>query len=545
MSYQARPAGLHQDRATHRVGAQANTVGKRTLVEQLDAAPSIVQHKAIAAAAAAAPEAVHAAAAHGTAATPEALPYRDTIQRAFGRHDVSRIGAHVGGRAAEGAARMGAQAYATGDQVAFAGAPTLHTAAHEAAHVLQQRAGVALEGGVGAEGDAHERHADAVADRVVQGASAEDLLDAAGPATASGTAAVQRKVTVGGGARETTTINGVKLEPREVQVLGELIAAEVAYTFVDDGELTGFVKELAKTDWNSSRTDEPNQGDEPDQRVETFARGRLGQHIWASDHRQEHGEMRVTRTDTMPQSFRNKRTNAGLSETSHREIGKTRAPKQPQKRRPPEIQHVYSAMMTSLSPGARDDEREDANAHVHDEGSVMNCEQFVAYSLWGGGVIRDWELAMIFAACAQQDSMNLLYEAMGFVVSQVVTLGDNELLIDTNPLAPVCTLFELNERGQVSHMLLYCNGAIIELNAGDEAPEQWKGTQLSQEQYIKRASSGGGSLRACPLAAIPGELQKVLTRIMQEFGSRVFAPKQISGGRRGEYSQVGFLKMAQ
>jgi len=201
-------------------------------------------------------------------------------------------------------------------------------------------------------------------------------------------------------------------------------------------------------------------------------------------------------------------------------------------------------MMTSLSPGVRDDAREDANTHVHDEGSVMNCEQFVAYSLWGGGVIRDWELALIFAACAQQDSMTLLYQAMGFAVSQRVTFGDAELLIDTNPLAPVCTLFELNQRGQVSHMLLYCNGAIIELNAGEVAPEQWKGTQLSQAQYIKRESSGEGSLRACPLAVIPGELQKVLTRIMREFGSRVFAPKQISSGRQDEYSRVGFLKMA-
>ena len=151
---------------------------------------------------------------------------------------------------------------------------------------------------------------------------------------------------------------------------------------------------------------------------------------------------------------------------------------------------------------------------------------------------------MIFAACARQDSMNLLYEAMGFAVSQLVKFGDTELLIDTNPLAPVCTLFELNERGQVSHMLLYCNGAIIELNAGDVAPEQWKGTELSQTEYIKREPSSKSSLHACPLAAIPGELQRVLTRISQDLGSRVFDPKQISPGRQDEYNQVGFLKMA-
>lgn len=58
-----------------------------------------------------------------------------------------------------------------------AGGADLHTAAHEAAHVVQQRGGVALKDGVGAPGDRYEQHADAVADRVVQGRSAEGLLD--------------------------------------------------------------------------------------------------------------------------------------------------------------------------------------------------------------------------------------------------------------------------------------------------------------------------------------------------------------------------------
>jgi hypothetical protein len=89
---------------------------------------------------------------------------------------------------------MGAQAFATGDKVAFGGAPDLHTAAHEAAHVVQQRDGVQLAGGVGRDGDEHERHADAVADRVVKGQSAEALLDAApGRGGGRGGAGVQRK----------------------------------------------------------------------------------------------------------------------------------------------------------------------------------------------------------------------------------------------------------------------------------------------------------------------------------------------------------------
>src|SRR5262249_35088265 len=65
------------------------------------------------------------------------------------------------------------------EQIAFAGSPDLRTAAHEAAHVVQQRRGVSVTDGVGQAGDAYERHADQVADRVVAGASTEALLDAA------------------------------------------------------------------------------------------------------------------------------------------------------------------------------------------------------------------------------------------------------------------------------------------------------------------------------------------------------------------------------
>ncbi len=137
--------------------------------------------------------ALHEAAARGTSGTGGALPHLDPIQRSFGRHDVSHVRAHTGRAATEAARAMGAEAYATGDQVAFAGAPSLHTAAHEAAHVIQQRGGVHLAGGVGREGDPHERHADAVADAVVAGRSSEALLDAyAGGAGGGG--GVQRRM---------------------------------------------------------------------------------------------------------------------------------------------------------------------------------------------------------------------------------------------------------------------------------------------------------------------------------------------------------------
>src|SRR5262249_3801755 len=111
-----------------------------------------------------------------------------------GRHDIGGIRAHTDARAAAGAGALGARAFATGNHVAFASTPDLHTAAHEAAHVVQQRAGVQLKGGLdGGSGDPYEQHADAVADKVVRGESAEPLLDPMAPGSSSATPAVQRK----------------------------------------------------------------------------------------------------------------------------------------------------------------------------------------------------------------------------------------------------------------------------------------------------------------------------------------------------------------
>lgn len=138
---------------------------------------------------------VASVAEHGVAKAASGLPHQDQIQRSFGRHDVSGVRVQTGGDAADASRAIGADAYATGDRVAFAKEPNLHTAAHEAAHVVQQRAGVHLKGGIGQAGDRHEQHADAVADLVVQGKSAECLLtQQAGPAsqaTADGPQVVQ------------------------------------------------------------------------------------------------------------------------------------------------------------------------------------------------------------------------------------------------------------------------------------------------------------------------------------------------------------------
>ncbi len=146
---------------------------------------------------------VHAHAEAGTKGGGGSLPHLDAIQQSFGGHDVSSVQAYQGGDAAAACEGMGAEAYASGNKVAFAGGADLHTAAHEAAHVVQQRAGVQLSGGVGQVGDSYEQHADKVADAVVQGKSAESLL---GPVGGGGGGAdvqqqaVQRDGASGGGA---------------------------------------------------------------------------------------------------------------------------------------------------------------------------------------------------------------------------------------------------------------------------------------------------------------------------------------------------------
>jgi hypothetical protein len=126
----------------------------------------------------------------GTADSAEPYPFREQIQRGFGHHDIGNVRAHTGSHAAAAARALGARAFTFGDRVAFDGAPDLHTAAHEAAHVVQQRAG-ALAHGKGS--DALERHADVVADRIVQGRPAATLLDAMAPGRRSRAVAVQHR----------------------------------------------------------------------------------------------------------------------------------------------------------------------------------------------------------------------------------------------------------------------------------------------------------------------------------------------------------------
>lgn len=116
-----------------------------------------------------------AVAARGVEGASGALPEQEAIQRSFGRHSLQGIGVAIGGAAREAADELGAQAYTFGRRISLGRGSSLRVQAHEATHALQQRAGKVS--GHGQEGDAHEQAAEAVADRVERGESAEALLD--------------------------------------------------------------------------------------------------------------------------------------------------------------------------------------------------------------------------------------------------------------------------------------------------------------------------------------------------------------------------------
>jgi hypothetical protein len=171
----------------NRGAAISQQPGKRTLTEELP-----IQRKVSGGAPDAA--ATQDSAQHGIATPSSALPHGETIQRLFGQHSIAGIQAHTGSEAAASANAMGAQAYATGNHVVLGDRADLHTVAHEAAHVVQQRAGVQLKGGVGEAGDHYEQQADAAADKVVRGESAEAVLGTPKAGGVShGAAAVQKE----------------------------------------------------------------------------------------------------------------------------------------------------------------------------------------------------------------------------------------------------------------------------------------------------------------------------------------------------------------
>jgi hypothetical protein len=174
---------------------------------------------------------VHDIAAQGTQGSGGSLPYLDKIQSSFGSHDVSNVQAYSGGNAVAANESLGANAYASGNKVAFKGSTDLHTAAHEAAHIVQQRSGVSLSGGVGQSGDSYEQHADAVADAVVQGKSAEGLLNrfaGGSPGASHGAATQLKEEPKATGAADAASKKKTARSDTEVSELCKLIVQSIA-----------------------------------------------------------------------------------------------------------------------------------------------------------------------------------------------------------------------------------------------------------------------------------------------------------------------------
>jgi len=158
-SSSAKPAGAYVDRS-HEPYVIVHTTPTwivRTTLRGLFARADVDGQRKPDTSSASPADAVHAAAEHGTSGAAGALPHFDTISSCSAATTSPGQGAYDS--AAAGATAMGAQAYATGDHVAFAGT-RLHTAAHEAAHWSSSAWG-AVKGGVGRRGRVRE-HADQV-----------------------------------------------------------------------------------------------------------------------------------------------------------------------------------------------------------------------------------------------------------------------------------------------------------------------------------------------------------------------------------------------
>lgn len=119
--------------------------------------------------------------------------------------DLGQVRIHADDHAARLSARLAARAFTTGSDVYFAGGQYRPETgegrfllAHELTHVAQQGRGVQLEGGMGRVGDAHERQADSVAERVARGESVSNLGHVPAATPAAGAAPVQRYAEITG-----------------------------------------------------------------------------------------------------------------------------------------------------------------------------------------------------------------------------------------------------------------------------------------------------------------------------------------------------------
>ena len=200
-------------------GAAADP-GKQTLTGQLSGG-GVIARKSDGGGAAASPGASFE---HATSGAASELPHRGTLERAFGT-SFGDVQAYVGGDTAQaGLSGLGAQAAAHGNKVAFREAPSLELAAHETAHIVQQRGGGGVQckpTQVSAPSDEAEGRADAAAAAVVAGLPVPDVGTAPGDG-------IHRKVETSGGTWTTPKYEAV---PAATGVTGDKVGCHIVLNF--------------------------------------------------------------------------------------------------------------------------------------------------------------------------------------------------------------------------------------------------------------------------------------------------------------------------
>jgi hypothetical protein len=172
----ATPAGTHDDAvAPGRIARSAALVGPNGFMPS-----GLIQRKARDANGVeeGAGDAVARASSSSGAALPEGLMRK--FESSLGA-DLSGVRVHTGGESADAASAVGAKAYTLGQDIHFgaghfdpSSSTGEHLLAHEVAHTVQQRGGVArmqLKHSVSSPGDSHEVEADRAADAMVSGGS--------------------------------------------------------------------------------------------------------------------------------------------------------------------------------------------------------------------------------------------------------------------------------------------------------------------------------------------------------------------------------------
>jgi len=105
------------------------------------------------------------------------FPFHEQIQSSFGVHQISREEVVSGGEASEHAQRLGAKGFVKGGRAFLPKDADLEVAAHEAVHIVQQRALGASEKTIAQDDDLVEQQADSIARKVSRGENVEADLD--------------------------------------------------------------------------------------------------------------------------------------------------------------------------------------------------------------------------------------------------------------------------------------------------------------------------------------------------------------------------------